>query len=479
MRPQIVLRYLGLILLFNAAFLLISTIVSGATGGAAFFSLLFSTAVCVLFGLFPLVFVPSAFDISNREGLYIVVCCWLLSCLVGALPFILWGGEFTITNAWFESVSGYTTTGASILTNVEALPPGLLFWRAATHWMGGVGIIIFVLAILPSMGGAYMVLYRNEMSALAQESLQYRTKKALKVLLYVYIGLTFLETALLMLEGMGLLDAVTHAFATIATGGFSTKNTSVAYFSSPVIEITFIVFMFLSAVNFGLLYQCVTGHPGELFRSSVFRYYTVSLLICVGLVAVNLHGGIYPGWLDAWRHAAFQVVAQGTSSGFASADSAVWPPFTQLVILFLMLQGGCAGSTSGGLKADRLILFWKAVRRRMVKLRHPKAVVVIRAGQTVVDDDVVETVLTFILLYLLVLFASSLVITLFGVDIMTAFSGSAAAMGGVGPGFGSVGSMGNYGHLPDVVKWILTLDMLVGRLEIFGLILFFTIGQWK
>ncbi|MEW6079830.1 MAG: TrkH family potassium uptake protein [Thermodesulfobacteriota bacterium] len=479
MRPQIILRYLGLILLFNAFFLLISTLVSAATGGGAFFSLLFSTVVSVLFGLFPLVFVPPSDDITNREGLYIVVCCWLLSCLAGALPFVLWGGEFTFTNAWFESVSGYTTTGASILTSVEALPPGLLFWRAATHWMGGVGIIIFVLAILPAMGGAYLVLYRNEMSTLAQESLQYRTRKTLKILLYVYIGLTFMETLLLIAEGMGPLDAVAHAFATIATGGFSTKNTSIAYYSSPVIEITVIAFMFLSAVNFGLLFQCVTGHPGDLLKSPVFRYYTASLVIGVILVAVNLHGSIYPGWIDAWRHAAFQVIAQGTSTGFASADSAVWPPFAQLVIIFLMIQGGCAGSTSGGMKADRLILFWKVVRRRMVKLRHPKAVVVIRAGQSVVDDDVAETVLTFILLYLLVLFVSTLAITLFGVDLLTAFSGTTAAMGGVGPGFGTVGSMANYGHMPGAVKWILTLDMLVGRLEIFGLILFFTITRWK
>ncbi|MFZ5562524.1 MAG: TrkH family potassium uptake protein [Thermodesulfobacteriota bacterium] len=479
MRPQIILRYLGFVLLLNAAFLLVSALISLANGDSGLSPLLFSTVVCALFGLFPLVFVPSATDITNREGLFIVVCSWLASCLAGTLPYLLWGGTFTFTNAWFESVSGFTTTGGSILSNVEALPPGLLFWRASTHWMGGVGIIIFVLAVMPSMGAASMILYRSEVSPLVKESFHYRTKKTLKILLYVYIGLTAAETALLLLEGMGLFDAVTHAFATIATGGFSTKNNSVAYFGSPAIEITVIVFMVLSGVHFGLLYQTIIGSPKEMFRSTVFRYYIATLLVGVALVTVNVYGPIYDRWTDALRYAAFQVVSIGTSTGFATADSGVWPPFAQLAILFFTLQGACSGSTSGGIKTDRIILLWKAALRRLVRLRHPRSVVAIKVGQTIVDDEVVETALTYILIYLAVLLVSSLAITAFGIDILTAFSGAAAAMGGVGPGFGSVGSMGNYSHLPDLVKWILAGDMLIGRLEIFGLILFVTIRRWN
>lgn len=479
MRPQIVLRYLGFVLLFNAAFLLVSALISLANGDNALSPLLFSTVVCALFGLFPLLFVPSTTDITNREGLFIVICSWLLSCLAGTLPYILWGGEFTFTNAWFESVSGFTTTGASILTDIEALAPGLLFWRASSNWMGGVGIIIFVLAVMPSMGSASMILYRSEVSPLVKESFHYRTKKTLKILLYVYIGLTAVETALLAIEGMSLFDAVTHAFSTVATGGFSTRNASIAHFGSMTIEITVIVFMILSGVHFGLLYQAINGSPKDLYRSVVFRYYIAALLVGMALVAINIHGGIYPSWADAFRYAAFQVASIGTSTGFANADSTLWPSFAQLLILFFTIQCACSGSTSGGIKADRIVLLWRAVLRRMVRLRHPKSVVVVKVGQTVVDDEVVETALTYILIYLAVLLVSSLAITGFGIDMLTAFSGAAAAMGNVGPGFGSVGSMGNYSHLPDLVKWILAGDMLVGRLEIFGLILFVTIHRWN
>ncbi len=479
MRPQAIVRYLGLVLLFNAFFLAVSSIISIANGGSAFYPLFFSAVVCAILGLFPLLFVPSIIDITNREGLFIVVCSWLLSCFVGMLPYILWGGEFTLTNAWFESVSGFTTTGSSIITNVEALPHGLLFWRAATHWMGGVGIIIFVLAVIPSMGPASLVLYRSEVSPLAQESFQYRTKKTLMILLYVYIGLTVLETAMLKMEGMDMFDAVTHSFATIATGGFSTKNNSIAYFSSVPIEMTIIFFMVLAGVHFGMLYQFLIEGPKPLLDSPVFRYYISALIVGICLVAVNLHGTVYAGWVESLRYAAFQVASIGTSTGFANADSSVWPSFAQLVIFFFTLQCACAGSTSGGIKVDRIILFWKAVMRRLMKLRHPKAVAVVKVGNTVMDDEVVETAVTFILMYLAILFFSSLAITFFGVDNMTAFSGVAATMGGVGPGFGTVGSLGNYNHLPAIVKWILTADMLVGRLEIFGLILFFTIRRWN
>ncbi|ABW67174.1 TrkH family potassium uptake protein [Desulfosudis oleivorans] len=479
MRAQVILRYVGFVLLFNATFLLISALFSLAGGDSALSPLLFSTVVCALFGLFPLLFVPATTDISNREGLFIVVCSWLASCLVGTLPYLLWGGGFTFTNAWFESVSGFTTTGATILANVEGLAPGLLFWRAATHWMGGVGIIIFVLAVIPSMGAASMVLYRSEVSPLVKESFHYRTKKTLTILLYVYIGLTAAETLLLMIEGMSLFDAVTHAFSTIATGGFSTKNASIAHFASPGMETTIILFMVLSGVHFGLLYQAVTGNPKDLFQSTVFRYYMIAILVGVVLVTINIHGPVYGQWVDALRYAAFQVVSIGTSTGFANADSSVWPPFAQLAILFFTLQCACSGSTSGGIKADRIVLLWKAAARRLVRLRHPKSVVVVKVNQAAVDDEVVETALTYILIYLGVLLVSTLAITGFGVDIMTAFSGAAAAMGNVGPGFGTVGSMGNYSHLPDLVKWILTADMLVGRLEIFGLILFVTIHRWR
>jgi trk system potassium uptake protein TrkH len=278
---------------------------------------------------------------------------------------------------------------------------------------------------------------------------------------------------------MSLFDAITHAFATVATGGFSTKNVSLAYFQNIGIEITVIIFMLLSGIHFGLLFSAVSGNPRELYKSSIFRYYIGALAVGVLLVTVNVHGNHYLQWLDAFRYSAFQVISLGTSTGFANADSNLWPAFTQIILIFFTLQCACAGSTSGGIKTDRLVIFWKSLMRRIVKLRHPKAVVAIKVNRDPVDDEVVETALIYIVLYLAVLFLSTLLISLFDIDIMTAFSGSAAAMGNVGPGFGAVGSMSNYGSLPVFVKWILTADMLVGRLEIFGLILFVTLRKWK
>lgn len=479
MRPEIVMRYLGFILLFNALFLLISSVISRVQGDNSFYSLIFSATVVFLFGIFPLIFVPSTAKITNEEGLFIVVFGWILSCLVGVMPYVLWGGPFSFTNAWFESVSGFTTTGSSILSDIESVPKGLLFWRAGTHWLGGVGIIVFVLAVMPSMGPASMILYRSETSDLAMDNFRYRTQKTLMIILYVYVGLTALETLALSCLGLSLFDAVTHSFATIATGGFSTKNASVAHFNSPAVESIIMIFMLLSGIHFGLLFLFVTGTFRKLYESTMVRYYVVAILLGVSVIAANLYGGFYGKLTDALRYSAFQVISIGTSTGFANADSSVWPPLSQLVLLFFTLQCACAGSTSGGIKVDRIVLFGKALRRRIFNLLHPKGVFAIKLGGTAIDDPVIESALVYILLYMGILLASTLCITAFGVDLLTAFSGAAAAMGNVGPGFGLVGSMNNYGQLSDPVKWIFTVDMLLGRLEIYALILFITIRRWK
>jgi trk system potassium uptake protein TrkH len=269
MRPHIVFRYAGLVLLLNAAFLLFSTVISAFEADSATFPLLFSGIVSVLFGVFPLLFVPSAKEISGKEGFVIVVTSWLLSCVVGLLPYVMWGGEFSLVKAWFESVSGFTTTGSTILKEIEALPSSLLFWRSATHWIGGIGIIIFALSVLPSSGRAEMILYRTEMSPLAMETFHHRTRKALKILLYVYVGLTLMETIALFLFGMGLFDSVTTPFATIATGGFSPRNLSVAHYGSACFEI---VIMVLSGIHFGLLFAGIKGKPEDL-RTCAFCAY--------------------------------------------------------------------------------------------------------------------------------------------------------------------------------------------------------------
>ncbi|MCB2168897.1 MAG: TrkH family potassium uptake protein [Deltaproteobacteria bacterium] len=479
MRPYVVLRYNGFILLLNACFLLISSAISAFHEDSALFPLLYSAIVVALFGVFPLIYTPPAQEISNEEGLLIVVTSWLLSCLSGVIPYVLWGGEFTFTNAWFESVSGFTTTGSTVLTDIEALPLGLLFWRSATHWIGGIGIIIFALSLLPSMGKAGMLLYRSEMSPLAADNFRFRTKKTLKVLVVVYVGLTILETIALLICGMGLFDAVTHAFATIATGGFSPKTLNVAYFNSVSIEVVIMIFMVLSGMHFGLLFGAVCGDWKSLWKSSVARSYMLMMAIGVLITTISLRGGVYKNWPDALRYASFQLISLGTSTGFANADSALWPSLSVLVIIFFTLQCACAGSTSGGIKVDRFVLFWEALKIRIARIKHPHMVVTAKQNGAPVEAGVLEESVLYIVLYVAIIFFTSLLLTALGVDGLTAFTGSAATMGNAGPGFGTVSSLGNFSSIPAPGKWALSANMLIGRLEIFSILVLIKIRSWK
>lgn len=479
MRLNIVFRYIGFVFLINAAFLFIAAMISVIYGDQALRPLLYSSIVTALFGVFPLIFVPPAKSISNNEGLAIVVGSWLLSCLVGALPYVLWGSEFTFTNAWFESVSGYTTTGSSILTNVEALPTGLLFWRATTHFLGGVGIIIFVLSVLPSMGIAGLVLYRSEMSPLVQESFRQNVRTTLRILLTIYVGLALLETLALLFAGMNLFDALTHSFATIATGGFSTKNESIAFYHSAAIEIIIIIFMILSGMHFGLLYSAVVTGSKDIFKSTIVRYYLLALAIGIALTTIDLYGTQYHRWIDALRYGAFQITSVGTSTGFANADSSVWPSLAKILLIFFALQCACAGSTSGGIKTDRMVMLGKAVIKQLKLLQHPRAAVAVRIDNKIIQEDVLSMGILFICVYLAIVFIATILLILLGVDWLSAFSGVVATTGNVGPGLGRVGSMGNFNHIPLLGKWILTGAMLLGRLEIYGLIIFFLPQIWK
>ena len=286
MRPQIILLYTGLVLVLNSVFLFLSTLVSLIYFDSALFPLAYSTLIVFLFGIFPIIFVTRDGEISNKEGLAILIIGWLLSCLFGTIPYVLWGGEFSFTNAWFESVSGFTTTGSSILTDVEALPNGLLFWRSATHWIGGMGIIVFVLAVLPTMGLAGMTLYRSEVSHLTMEKLSFNTRKAAKVLISVYVGLTAFEAFLLILGGMSIFDSVTNSFATIATGGFSVKNASIAHYNNLYFEMIITTFMIVSGVHFGLLYKTISNRFRHLERAGVVKYYLEILFLGVVLTTI-------------------------------------------------------------------------------------------------------------------------------------------------------------------------------------------------
>lgn len=478
MKIEIVLRFIGKVLIFNAFFLFISFFLSLIYAENTSIPLLYSSLIAVLFGILPLIYVPPAEHITIHEGIVIVVFGWIITCLIGALPYILWGGEFTIINSLFESVSGFTTTGSTILNDIESLPKSLLFWRSSTHWIGGIGIILFTLLILPKSGTSKLILMNTEMSKIAKADFKYRTSEILKILLYVYVGLTVLETTLLTFFGMSFFDAVNHSFATVATGGFSTKNLSVASYNSISIEIIIMIFMLLSGLHFGLIFNTITRKKNTIFNSPLVKAFIVFLVVGILFVALKLYYSSTYSWWQALRYAAFQVISVGTTTGFATADSVDWPEFTQLILIYFTIQCAMAGSTSGGLKFDRVWIFIKSIAKQIKMLQHPRAIIPLKIGDVTIEKDVETHTLVFIVFYLLIIFTTTALLSFINVDMITAFSASVTTIGNVGPGFGEVSSLGNFSGLPDLGKFILILNMLLGRLEIFGIISLFFIKSW-
>jgi trk system potassium uptake protein TrkH len=477
MRTEVIIKFTGFVLLFNAFFLIISSLISIFLAETSAIPLLFSGLICVIFGLFPFIFVEDHDEISFSEGLVIVVGGWIIACLIGMLPYLMWGGEFNLINAWFESVSGFTTTGSSILNNIENLPKGLLFWRSSTHWIGGVGVIMFVLLILPQSTSTRLTLLNAEMSELSKFNFRYKAKKVVHVLAIVYVGLTLLQTLALTIFGMSLFDAINHSFATIATGGFSTKNLSVAHFNSSLIESIIMLFMVLSGIHFGLLYGTFTFKRENIFRSHVVRSFITILFLGVFFVSAKLYTtGVYNFW-ESIRYGAFQVISLGTTTGFATADSANWPGFTHIILIYFTIQCAMVGSTSGGLKFDRVYLFFKSLRKQLTLIQHPRAVVVVRINDRPITEHLETLTLVFLVLYIFTFLVTTLILTSLNVDLYTAFSASIATIGNVGPGFGEVSSLSNYAGLPDLGKFVLTINMLMGRLEIFNIIALFMIKR--
>lgn len=481
MRLYIVLRYIGLILALNAIFMLLSACVSILNGmDSAFYPLLQSFVLTAILGLFPLIFVPKSQQISNTEGYGIVVGSWLMACLVGMLPYVLWGGEFTLINAWFESVSGFTTTGASILNDVEALPKGLLFWRASTHWLGGVGVVMFVLIVLPSMGSTKMRLSNVELSSMAKDNFRYQTKKILQILLVVYVGLTAAETLLLRIAGMGWFDAVCNSFSTIATGGFCTKNASIAAYNSVSIEIIIMFFMMISGLHFGLIFGTLTGKNNNIFRSEISRYYVLSLLIGGCVIAADLWiNGYYPNFWTSLRYGLFETISVSSTTGFATVDTSVWSPLAIILLMLFTIQCACAGSTAGGIKCDRMLLSFKAIKAMIIQRQHPNAIIRVKMNGVIQENHTVNMAVLFIIVYLILVGAGTVIFCAFNIDLETSFGMTISSMANAGSGFGEVGSMDNYHNVPTLAKAINTILMLLGRLEIFGFLQLFLINRWK
>ena len=464
---------IGKALLVSALFMFLSLIVSILNGrDAAFGPLLISFIITLITGGFPFIFVKGQQQLSLKDGFLTIILSWLLSFVFGMLPYVLYGGEFTLINAWFESVSGFTTTGSTILNDIEALPRSLLFWRSSTHYIGGLGVVVFLLLVIPDASPYRLKLTNMEMSSLSKEGYRYKSSKVVWVITIVYAGLTLATFLSLWAAGMPLFDAVNHAFSIAATGGFSTRNLSVGAFGSDLINMIVLFYMAVCAMHFGLIYAVFATRSLKPMKNSVVAYYfgsivVMSLIIMLSLIA---EGG-YDSWGRAIMDSSFTVVSYMSTAGFAICDNSVWPWLAGVVLLFASFQCGCAGSTTGGIKVDRIIIAFKAMGNEIRRRLHPTSVSHARMSGQHLADSTVHSVLMYIVVYFLVIFVSIIAVMMCGCDATEAVSGVIASVGSVGPGLGELGSLDNYSLQPVLAKFIFTVDMFMGRVEIYPVLI--------
>ena len=469
----------GQLLAFESMLLLTCCCVSMAYGESDLMAFIISSSVCIAASVMLLVYGRKKENALSRYEAYIVVALsWVFFTIFGMLPYLLGGYIPTVTDAFFETMSGFTTTGATILDNIDSMPHGILFWRSLTQWIGGLGIVCFTIVLLPGFGVSCQMLYLSEATGVTHSKICPKTRVMARYILMVYILLTAIESALLKVGGMGLFDAVCHSMTTTATGGFSTKQESIAYWHSPYIEYVVSLFMLLSAINFSLYIIAVKGRWKQLWQNVELKWFasSVGLLTLIVSVALILSNGY--GVEEAFRKSLFQVATCHTSCGFATDDYNLWPPFTWMLLIFAMLSGGCTGSTSGGIKNLRMIIVSHCIRNQFRQILHPRAVLPIKAG-SMLDNKLVTMVLVFIAAYMSVAFVGWTLLMAFGVGFTESMSTVISSMGNVGPGLGSFGPAFSWAALPDGAKWILSSLMLIGRLEIFGFLLIFYRATWR
>ena len=445
---------------------------------------LISATMCAVIGLSGWVFTRKHKKLTNKDGFTIVTIAWVVTALAGSLPFYIGGFIPNFTDAFFESMSGVTTTGATIIGNpltlpnlphgIESLPHGILFWRSFIQWIGGMGIIVFTIAILPLLGVGGVQLFRAEVPGPVADKITPRVRETAKYLWMVYFGFTLAETILLGVGGMDWFDAVCHSFTTMPTGGFSTKNASIAYYGNSYIHYIMILFMFFAGINFTLHFRAITGDVTSYFKDREFLYYlgiTLCITLCISL-------GLYVQG-NSWSHhhfrdSLFQTVSILTTTGYTTADYELWPYFAQFILLLLMFVGGMGGSTGGGMKIIRVILILKYIAIETRQMLHAKAIIPIRIGSRYIPGDVIRNTVGFFLFYIFIFAATSLVLSAMDLDLSSAIGLAASAIGNIGPAFGDFGPTENYAMLPDIGKWLLSFCMLLGRLEIFTVMVLFS-----
>jgi len=478
---KIIFQVIGLLLIIEGFFIGISTLVSLYYHGSDFYALLITTGICVFSGISLRLATHNAEkNIHKREGYIIVSLVWVVFSLFGALPFIISGAIPSYTDAFFETISGFTTTGASILNDIESMPEGLLFWRSLTQWLGGMGIIVLSIAILPMFGIGGMQLFVAEVPGPTPDKLHPRVKETAKRLWGIYVIFTVAEIILLKIGGMNWFDAVNHSFTTMATGGYSTKQASIADPSfSPFIHYVIIVFMFIAGTNFTLSYFALHLKFKKVFKNEEFRYYLGFVILFTVVIAFALwhFNGYNPE--KSFRDSLFQVVSIITTTGFATADYLLWKPFVIVMIFALMFFGGSAGSTGGSIKIVRITLLLKNSYQELKRIIHPNAVIPVRISGKSVPTQIISNILAFVVFYMLITIVSTMVISALGYDLQTSLGAVAATLGNIGPGIGLVGPAENYAHIPDFGKWFLSFLMLIGRLELFTVLILFSPAFWK
>ncbi len=480
MNVKIIIRVLGFLILVEGVAMLLALAVSLIYGENDSTAIAISSGISILLGgVIALLTQKAKKDIGKREGFIIVAFVWVIFSFFGTLPYVLSGSIPNFTNAFFETMSGFTTTGSSILSDIEILPHGILFWRSMSQWLGGMGIIVLSLAILPVFGIGGMQLYVAEVPGPAPDKISPRIRQTAKTLWIIYLGFTIAETLLLLIGGMSLFDAVCHSFTTMATGGFSTKQASIAHWSSPFIQYVIIVFMFLAGTNFTISYLAIKGRFKTVFRDEEFKYYGIFVLLFTGLIFAGLLITTQLGVEHAFRDALFQVVSIITTTGFATADYLLWAPILIILLFTLFFFGGSAGSTGGSIKIMRIVLLLKNSYYELRRMIHPHAIIPVKFNNRSVDSKIITNVLAFFMLYFIIFGVSTIIFTLMEPDLESAMGAVATSLGNIGPGLGNVGPAENFLHVSPAGKWFLSFLMLLGRLELFTILVLFSPSFWK
>jgi len=483
---------MGLLLLCNGFFMIMAAIVSGIYDDGVTLDISLAGIITMLIGTVSMFYTRThKKEVKRREGYIIVTFGWLVMSASGMLPYLFSGAIPGVTNAFFETMSGYTTTGASIVDDIEALPQGILFWRSLTHWIGGMGIIVLAIAILPLLGIGGMQLFAAEAPGPSADKLHPRITDTAKRLWLFYFGYTVAETLLLKLAGMSFFDAINHSLATLSTGGFSTKNLSMAYWNDqPLIQYIVILFMFLAGSNFVLSYYAFKGKIQKVLFDEEFKMYSI-FIISFSLIAAlvvyvkanvplsDFHPMVFGEAESAFRHSLFQVVSVITTTGFVTADFTSWAPFLTVLFFGLMFLGGSAGSTSGGIKVMRHLLIIRNGLLEFKRTLHNNAIIPVRYNNKTVDENIVYNIIAFFVLYMLLFIIGSLGLGALGLDFTSAIGGAASSLGNVGPALGSLNPVSNYNSLPELGKWWCGFLMLLGRLELFTVLILFTPYFWK